>query len=140
MDLNRAKIMVAGHICLDITPSFESDYGRATISDIFVPGKLINVGKATFSTGGDVANTGLSMHKLAVDVLLNGKIGTDSFGKIIKQLVGDELSSSLREVAHQSSSYSVVVAIAGIDRIFLHHAGSNDTFTSGDIDYARCLR
>lgn len=33
-----------------------------------------------------------------------------------------------------STSYSVVLAILGIDRIFLHNPGANHYFTSDDID------
>lgn len=32
------------------------------------------------------------------------------------------------------TSYSVILAPAGIDRIFLHCSGANDTFTLDDID------
>lgn len=129
------KIMVAGHICLDITPSFNNNYtGR--MEDVLCPGKLVNVDQAVLSTGGAVANTGLAMGKIGVDVLLNGKIGDDEFGSIIKNLVGKEKSRVFKVVHGQSSSYSVVIAIPGVDRMFLHNPGTNDTFSSSDIDYA----
>ena len=99
------------------------------------PGKLINVGKAVLSTGGSVSNTGLAMARLGADVLLNGKIGDDEIGAIIKKLVGQNRADSLRTVAGQASSYSIVLAIPGIDRIFLHNPGTNDTFIADDIDY-----
>lgn len=132
---NSKKVMVAGHICLDITPSFKTGYDQARLDKILSPGKLVNVGQAGLSTGGAVANTGLSMSKIGVEVLCNGKIGNDGFGQIIKKLLGNDMSNSLRQVSGQSSSYSVVIAIPGIDRIFLHHTGSNDTFGYDDIDY-----
>ncbi|MFI4912778.1 MAG: carbohydrate kinase family protein [Sedimentisphaeraceae bacterium JB056] len=127
------KIMVAGHICLDITPSFKNYSGN--INDILCPGKLVNVEDAVLSTGGAVSNTGMAMGKIGIDVMLNGKIGDDHFGTIIKNLVGKDRSKSFKVVSGQSSSYSVVLAIPGIDRIFLHNPGTNDTFTSNDIDY-----
>ncbi len=128
------KVMVAGHICLDITPAFAGSKAKV-ISDVLCPGKLVNVGDAVLSTGGAVSNTGLSMSKIGIDVSLNAKIGDDEFGGIIRDLVGNERSKSFKEVAGQCTSYSVVIAIPGIDRIFLHNPGTNDTFTSQDIDY-----
>ncbi len=134
MSIEPLKVMSAGHICLDITPIFSSD-NKETVERLLTPGKLINVGKAVLSTGGSVSNTGLAMAKLGADVLLNGKIGDDEIGEIIKKLVGRHRADSLRTVSGQSSSYSVVLAPPGVDRIFLHNPGTNDTFTSEDIDY-----
>ena len=37
----------------------------------------------------------------------------------------------------ESTSYSVVLAIPGIDRIFLHHPGANHTFRAADIPRER---
>ena len=72
------KVVVAGHICLDITPGINA--ARVdSISDIIRPGSLLNVGKADIHTGGAVANTGLALKKLGADVTLAGKIGDDEF-------------------------------------------------------------
>ena len=70
------KIIAAGHICLDITPVFTSEKVE-NISDILVPGKLIQMGQADVHTGGAVANTGLAMKILGADVTLMGKVGAD---------------------------------------------------------------
>jgi len=129
-----AKVMVAGHICLDITPRIPPSF-KGGFADNFIPGKLINFDEAVLGTGGAVSNTGLAMAKLGVDVLLNGKVGGDAFGSIIKQLVGENRASSFKTVPGQSTSYSIVLALQGIDRIFLHHPGTNDTFGADDIDY-----
>ena len=142
MDHKKASkpIMIAGHICLDITPSFDGSY-PAAIEKVLSPGKLLNVGEAVLSTGGAVSNTGLAMKKIGSDIMLNGKIGDDEFGEIIKSLVGEDNSRAFKVVKGQSSSYSIVLAIPGIDRIFLHNPSTNDTFTSDDINYdaaAKC--
>jgi len=128
------KVMVAGHICLDITPGFDPS-SKGDFNDILSPGKLVNVEGATVSTGGTVSNTGLSMAKLGLDVTLNGKVGDDAFGAIIKDVVGLDRASSFKTAQGQSSSYSIVLSLPGVDRIFLHHPGTNDTFTAEDIDY-----
>ena len=128
------KVMVAGHICLDIAPRLPESL-KGGFSKVFTPGKLINVGDAVISTGGAVSNTGLAMAKLGVDVLLNGKVGDDGFGNLIKELVGPQRAAAFKTVSQENSSYTIIIALPGIDRIFLHNPGTNDTFTSGDIDY-----
>ncbi|MCR4591471.1 MAG: carbohydrate kinase family protein [Lachnospiraceae bacterium] len=127
------KVIVAGHICIDITPAMK---GRSVqdIGDYLSPGKLINVGSADIHTGGVVANTGLAMKLLGADVSLAGKIGDDSFGSMIESIVsvyGAE--KGLIKKKGESTSYSIVLAIPGVDRIFLHNPGANDTFTADDI-------
>ena len=134
VETNKLKAMIAGHICLDITPVFNQD-NKGSFSEIFSPGKLINIGRAVLSTGGAVANTGQAMAKLGADVLLNGKVADDMIGLLIKQLVGQDNASGLKTVSGQDSSYSIVLTPPGLDRVFLHNPGTNNTFTADDIDY-----
>ncbi len=130
----KKKAVAAGHICIDITPTFLGEK-VSEVSQILQPGKLINVGDVDVHTGGSVANTGLGMKILGADVYLAGKIGDDSFGdmimKVVSQYEGAEKGLIRRE--GESSSYSVVLALPGIDRIFLHNPGANDTFTADDL-------
>lgn len=128
------KVMVAGHLCLDISPTFTT-YGKYNLADIFSPGKLTTVGKATLSTGGPVSNTGLALAKLGVDVVLNGKIGADEFGRIIRNMIGEQRAGTLKIVEGESSSYTIVLAPPGIDRFVLHNPATNDTFGPEDINY-----
>jgi len=128
------KVMVAGHICLDIAPTFPQTL-TGSFDKIFVPGRLIRVKDAVISTGGPVSNTGLTMAKLGLDVVLNCKVGDDAFGSITKKLVGPQRAGAIKTVAGQNSSYTVVLAIRGIDRMFLHNPGTNDTFGAEDVDY-----
>jgi sugar/nucleoside kinase (ribokinase family) len=127
------KVMVAGHICLDITPIFSSRKVNS-ITEVLSPGKLINVGEAEISAGGAVANTGLGMKILGAKVKLAGKVGDDQFGRIIKRIFDEYgCADDLLVDSESSTSYSIVLAIPGIDRIFLHNPGANDTFCTGDI-------
>ena len=57
------KIVVAGHISVDITPVFQSSK-KKSISQVLCPGKLIRTGEAVVYTGGVVSNTGLALHKM----------------------------------------------------------------------------
>lgn len=64
---------------------------------------------------------------------LLGKIGNDAFGKMVQQIVRQYGGDGLIVDDEASTSYSVVLAIPGIDRSFLHNPGANDTFTNQDI-------
>lgn len=131
--INR-KVVVAGHICLDITPVFPESW-RGDLKQLFVPGKLINVDQAQIHVGGAVGNTGLAMAFLGSEVSLMGKIGQDEFGDIVNQIVKAHNTSSNMIISSTShTSYSIVLAVPGQDRIFLHDPGANDTFEFCDLD------
>lgn len=126
------KVIVAGHICLDVTPVF-ADNG-VPFAELLLPGKMPHVGAADIHTGGCVANTGLAMKKLGVDVSLMGKVGDDHFGDIVKEILEEHgASEGLVVDSASTTSYSVVLAPPGVDRIFLHNPGANDTFVSADV-------
>lgn len=127
------KVIVAGHICIDITPIFP-DKKATKLDDILSPGKLVQTGAADVHTGGAVANTGLALKLLGADVSLMGKVGQDAFGDmicgILKKYGADK---HMIRSPQESTSYSVVLAVPGIDRIFLHNPGANNTFRADDI-------
>lgn len=132
----KKKVIAAGHICIDITPAFPNRQ-VTEIGDVLRPGKLIEMGKATVSTGGSVANTGLGMKILGADVILMGKIGKDEFGEMICQIMDKYgVADGMIRSEEESTSYSVVLAVLGIDRIFLHNPGANNGFYSADLDEA----
>jgi len=130
----KKKVISAGHICIDITPVFP-DRKVTDIASVLQPGKLIEMGKADVSTGGSVANTGLGMKILGADVRLMGKIGDDEFGNMICGILNNYgAADGMIHSRNQSTSYSVVLAVPGIDRIFLHNPGANNAFYASDID------
>ncbi len=127
------KVVVAGHICLDITPIFSSNKA-GKLKELLVPGKLVNVEQADVHTGGVVANTGLGMKILGGDVELMGKVGKDSFGELVLNILDKYgVSKGMISDSKVSTSYSIVIAMPGVDRIFLHSPGANDTFLAEDI-------
>ncbi len=127
------EIVVAGHVCLDIIPSFEAT--ARSVSEAIAPGKLVQVSDVTISTGGAVANTGLALHRLGISTRLLGKIGNDIFGDIIINLFNQENVDLGKDliISADSTSYSIVLNIPGSDRAFLHNSGANDTFAADDI-------
>ncbi len=131
--IHMKKIISAGHICLDITPVFPSDHGYDRIGDLLVPGKLIRMEAASVHTGGSVANTGLALKLLGNDVTLLGKVGKDAFGSIVESILAGYGAGGLIPDQQSSTSYSVVLAVPGMDRVFLHNPGANDTFSASDI-------
>ncbi len=129
----RKKVIVAGHICLDMTPFFPES-GRSKVSEILMPGKLVETKGISISTGGAVANTGLAMKILGADVRLMGKVGTDEIGEMICNILKRyDADRDMIRGEKEPSSYSVVLAIPGIDRIFLHCPGANDSYDASDI-------
>ena len=131
----RVDAMVAGHICLDVHPDL-SGAGRRPFEDSFLPGRLIASGPVSYSSGGAVANTGLALDRLGVATCLVGKVGDDLFGQALRQVVaahGEHLTENLQVDSSAHTSYSIIINYPGVDRIFLHHPGANDTFQAGDI-------
>lgn len=128
-------VAAAGHICFDIIPKFH-DTGSRNIGEIMTPGKLVNMGPVATSTGGPVSNTGIGLHILGMDVRFMAKVGDDDFGKAVIERLGRYGSAEGIKVEKGGhTSYTVALAPPGIDRIFLHHPGTNDTFSSADVDY-----
>ena len=129
----KRKIISAGHICLDITPVFPEETSGQKLYELLLPGKLIHMEAADVHTGGSVANTGLALKLLGNDVQLLGKIGKDALGGMVKTILASYGAGGLIEDRNSSTSYSVVLAVPGYDRIFLHSPGANDSFSSTDI-------
>lgn len=129
--------VVAGHLCLDVIPDL-SGATHNRFENMFLPGRLVQVGPVTFSTGGPVSNTGLALHKLGISTRLMGKVGDDLFGQAIQQLIRGfhpNLTDGMIVDPSVSSSYTVVISPPGVDRMFLHCPGANDTFSVNDVRY-----
>ncbi len=127
------EVIVAGHICLDIFPTFAAS---AQGDRVLIPGKLTEVGPALLALGGAVANTGLALHRLGTPTRLMGKVGADLFGQAILGLLrgfDETLVQGMLVDEQAHSSYTVVISPPSMDRTFLHHPGANDTFGAEDI-------
>ncbi len=127
------RIVVAGHLCLDIIP----DLHTLPVAAMGLPGRLHEVGPLTIALGGAVANTGLALHILGGDVGLVGLCGNDFVGNaIVQQLAARDprLVDGLTIDPHQATSYSVVVAPSGHDRSFWYFPG-----TTAQLDVAHIM-
>lgn len=127
------QAVVAGHICLDLIPTFDI----CDTCDLPAPGQLVQVGRAILSTGGCVANTGLALHQLGVPTHLMGKVGDDEFGRAVLDLIrarDSHLADGIIVASGQATSYSIVLSLPHRDRSFLHCPGANDTFCAGDLN------
>jgi sugar/nucleoside kinase (ribokinase family) len=128
------QVVVAGHVCVDIIPGFGD--AEVPLEALLRPGHLTRVGPAVISTGGAVSNTGLALHRLGIPVRLMGKIGQDLFGEAITSVFrayGPDLAEGMIVSPGEVSSYTLVINPPGVDRIFIHCPGANDTFGAGDV-------
>ena len=127
-------VMIAGHLCLDIIPLFP-DTGIRKIEELLRPGKLVNVENAKLSTGGPVSNTGLNLKKLGNSVCFCACVGDDELGQMTTNILSKSGNAEgIHTLNGQASSYTVVVAPPGIDRIFLHNPGTNNLFAAADLN------
>ena len=136
------KVIVAGHICLDMTPDLSSvDEGKR--HSLLQPGRMIQSGGMTLSTGGAVPNAGLALHKLGVPVQLIAKIGDDLFGQTIQEIIGREAPQLVDDLIVDPgapTSFTIILSAPGYDRTFLHSHGANDTFYASDLPRATLQR
>jgi sugar/nucleoside kinase (ribokinase family) len=126
-------VVVCGHLCLDIIPQFSLSGAR---QDWFCPGRLSIVGAPVLATGGSVSNVGLALHRLGLPVRLVARIGDDPIGRLVLERMssmGAELARGIAPAAGEVTSYSIVLSPPGIDRIFFHCPGANDTFTGSEL-------
>ena len=126
-------VMVAGHIALDILP----DMSTLSPEQVIGAGKVFEIGRIAYSTGGAVSNTGLALHRLGVDVNLLACVGDDWVGRAIVDYVrayDSALGDNIRGVPGAASAYTIVVEPRGHDRALLTHTGVYNDFGSESID------
>ena len=135
MEKIRFDVTAAGHLCLDMIPRFRTQREAAGIGELLQPGTLVQMGEMTFSTGGSVSNVGIAMKIFGCSVAFAAKVGADAIGRTIIDIL--ERSGSARGIVvdrGEASSYTVILSPPGIDRIFMHYSGTNDSFSAADVD------
>ncbi len=136
-DKKDLDIVAAGHTCLDLIPAFTIEGKVDKMTDVLVPGKMINMGECVVVGGGPVTNAGVSIRRLGVKTELIGKVGDDDFGKQILAWYEEYEGhfKGIKMVEGESTSYTIAICIPGIDRFYLHHCGANNTFGYDDMDF-----
>lgn len=123
-------VVVAGHVCLDLTPALDSP-------PAVEPGRLIAVGPLALSPGGCVSNTGLGLAALGVPTQLVADAGSDELGRVLIALLdasgAGADTAGIARLEGRVTSYSVVVDFPGRDRTFWHHVGANAAFDGGGV-------
>ena len=124
-----ARVAVAGHLCLDLTPGLN---GGERID----PGHLLEVGPLSVRLGGSVANTGGDLVDLGLPVDVVATVGDDDLGLLLRRMVEERtgMTPRLRRVSGTASSYSLVFEAPGLDRTFWHHVGSNAQFDGSEVE------
>src|SRR5665647_2450016 len=127
---------IAGYFCVDLIPEFKKNEIHANISEVLKPGKLIEIDGLSSTLGGVVANTGMAMKKFSKSIFLTGIIGDDFIGKIAREWLDKyHLSEGIKTIAGQNTAFGLVIAPAGVDRIFLESPGCSQFFDIGHINF-----
>jgi len=136
---NSMTAIVAGHVCLDIYPDM-SAHPAEQFRESFAPGRLLMIGPMSLSTGGAVSNVSLALHRLGIATQGMGKIGNDFTGEAVRQIFtrhSPQMAEAMIVDSSVTTSYTIVINPPGMDRIYLHSSGANDTFSANDVRYDR---
>ena len=121
------KILVTGHLCLDLHPDLRFLPAKA----LTTPGKVFEIGNLKVATGGSVSNTGLTLHKLGVKTCLLTCVGDDLVGQMILKTIKNHdplLIQNIVTLLDQPGSYTLVLATESQDRTLIHFPGTNEIF------------
>ncbi len=125
------RALVAGHLCIDLTPPL-------TRPPDVRPGTMLEVGPLRLSVGGCVANTGGDLAALGAPVRLAADVGDDELADLLRQRLAARTSApaSLVALAGVTTSYTVVVQPPDADRAFWHHVGANGHFDGTRVEFS----
>lgn len=127
------KVLIAGNAVLDITPEI-SDNECVSFREIFTPGKLSIMDGVDIHAGGVCGNTGAAMAYYGAKVVLAARLGEDAFGDILAGIIESRgISGRFIQSDESRTSYTIVLAVPGHDRIFLHDPGAGDLFSPDDL-------
>ena len=127
--------IVAGYLCVDLTPGFAPSRQPVPLGQLLQPGRLVQVEGLSMAPGGAVANTGLAMRRFGQRVALAGMVGHDPLGDLLlRAMPGD--AGSIRRSDRAGTGYGIVIAPPGSDRLFLEDPGCHAYFSAESIDPA----
>src|SRR5512134_1134025 len=79
----RSRVVVAGHICLDLIPAPGKPSGGGATE------ALGSIGPLALAAGGCVGNTGIAVARLGLPTTLVARVGDDPLGRLLGALVRD---------------------------------------------------
>jgi sugar/nucleoside kinase (ribokinase family) len=129
VDVLSAGIIVADHVC-------------SPISHLPAAGELVMADRLLLTIGGCAANAGVDLVKMGVQAAVVGRVGGDSFGRVVADLLkehGVDVSSVVVSPSLDTSQ-TLIVNVAGQDRRFIHTFGANAEFSAADIPLERVLQ
>jgi sugar/nucleoside kinase (ribokinase family) len=128
--------VIAGYLCVDLTPQFPAGIPNVSVAQQLVPGRLVEIDGLAFALGGVVANTGIAMKKFGKRVLLSGLVGEDFVGNAARQLLKKmHLAGGIQSTDQSATGISIVIAPPGVDRIFLESPGCNSILDVNSMDF-----
>jgi sugar/nucleoside kinase (ribokinase family) len=124
-----AGIIVADHVC---TP----------IDHLPAAGELVTADCMLLTIGGCAANAAVDLAKLEVKSAVVGRVGKDTFGRVVVDLLtGAGVDGSLIQSSDSAqTSQTMIVNVKGQDRRFVHTFGANAEFSARDIPLDKVKR
>src|SRR5262249_44761009 len=92
--------------------------------------------------GGCAANVAVDLVKLGVNAAVVGRVGDDSFGRIVADMLRERQVDvfAVQVKPNGDTSPTPIVNVAGEDRRFIHTFGANADFRASDIPADRLAR
>src|SRR5436305_11116067 len=109
-----AGIVVADHVC---TP----------VAHVPAAGELVMADGMLLTIGGCAANAAVDLAKMGVRAAVVGRVGADSFGRIVTDMLREARVdvSAIAASPTAATSQTLIVNVRGQDRRFIHTFGAN---------------
>lgn len=122
-------------VCLG---QFTADVVVTPVEAMPQKGRAIFVNNISLHNGGCACNTAVALGKLGIETSVIGKIGTDTFGDFLSNLMQEnnlDTTGLVRDPQTLTSSTVVLVSPGG-ERSFLHYTGANSRMTENDVNFS----
>ena len=114
------------------------------VADVMAPvevmpnkGELARVDSVTVHNGGNAMTAAINLHKMGAPSVMIGKVGDDLFGRFLREkLVASGVSDAGLKTDTTAQTSVSIVLLEGGERSFLHHVGTNGTFSIKDVDFS----
>jgi sugar/nucleoside kinase (ribokinase family) len=113
------------------------------VADVFVPplgdlpaaGQLVATDDFLVAPGGCAANVAIALSRLDVPVAVEGRVGDDVFGELIRRdlAAGGIDTAGILTTPGLGTSKTVILSVTGDDRRYIHTFGANGAVTADDL-------